>query len=214
MTLERPMFPPVDPTRRRFLSVAAGGAVATAASTTTQAIGTPDTPDLLRVGSLELDLTNRIARRGDRSLDLLPREFCLLEYMMRRHGQILTRAMLFQEVWHYKFVPETNLVDAHLGKLRRKVDGPNEAPRSAISAEPGSFSLRPRKRCRHEQRRQIPLQRQPPRPLQKAAPIKERHTRGAGGESRDVGNSAGRYRLHFARSSRSVFGGRSQKTPR
>ena len=69
-----------------------------------------------------------MATRGDRSLDLLPREFCLLEYMMRRHGQILTRAMLFQEVWHYKFVPETNLVDVHLGELRRKVDGPNEAP--------------------------------------------------------------------------------------
>jgi DNA-binding response OmpR family regulator len=122
MTLERPMFPPVDPTRR-FLSVAAA-----TSTTTAQAIGAPDAADLLRVGSLKLDLTNRTARRGDRSLDLLPREFRLLEYMVRRHDQILTRAMLFQEVWHYKFVPETNLVDVHLGKLRRKVDGPNEAP--------------------------------------------------------------------------------------
>jgi two-component system OmpR family response regulator len=58
------------------------------------------------VGSLELDLTNRTVRRGDRSLDLLPREFRLLEYMMRRQNQILTRAMLLEEVWHYKFVPE------------------------------------------------------------------------------------------------------------
>jgi two-component system OmpR family response regulator len=49
--------------------------------------------------------------------------------MRRRQNQILTRAMLLQEVWHYKFVPETNLVDVHLGRLRRKVDGPNEAPR-------------------------------------------------------------------------------------
>jgi two-component system OmpR family response regulator len=80
------------------------------------------------VGSIELDLTNQTARRGDRSLDLLPREFRLLEYMMRRQNQILARAMLLQEVWHYKFVPETNLVDVRLGKLRRKVDGPNEAP--------------------------------------------------------------------------------------
>jgi DNA-binding response OmpR family regulator len=128
MTIERPMFPPVDPTRRRFLSVAAGGAVAAASSTTAQAIGTPDAPDILRVGSLELDLTNRTAKRGDRPLDLLPREFRLLEYMARRHDQILTRAMLLQDVWHYKFVLETNLVDVHLGRLRRKLDRPNEAP--------------------------------------------------------------------------------------
>jgi two-component system, OmpR family, response regulator len=95
---------------------------------TGQAVGTPDAADLLRVGSLEIDLTHRTARRGDRSFDLLPPEFRLLEYMMRRHDQILTRAMLLQEVRHYKIVPETNLVDVHLGRLRRKVDGPNEAP--------------------------------------------------------------------------------------
>ena len=83
---------------------------------------------VLRVGSLELDLTHRTARRGDRSLDLLPREFRLLEYMIRRRDQMLTRATLLQEVWHYKFIPETNLVDVHMGKLRRKVDGSNEAP--------------------------------------------------------------------------------------
>jgi DNA-binding response OmpR family regulator len=47
--------------------------------------------------------------------------------MMQRHGQLLTRANLFQDVWHYKFLPETNLVDVHMGRLRRKVDGPNEA---------------------------------------------------------------------------------------
>jgi DNA-binding response OmpR family regulator len=123
MTIERPMFPPRDSSRRGFLTVAA-----LAITTTAQAIGVPDAADLLRVGSLELDLTNRTTRRGDRSFELLPREFRLLEYMMRRHDQILTRAMLLQEVWHYKFVPETNLVDVHLGRLRRKVDGPNEAP--------------------------------------------------------------------------------------
>jgi DNA-binding response OmpR family regulator len=127
MILERPMFPPVDPTRRRFLSVAAGGAVA-AAATTAQAIAMPDTPDILRVGSLELDLTNRTAKRGDRSLDLRPREVRLLKYMMQRCGQLLTRAILFEDVWNYKFVPESNLVDVQMGRLRRKVDGPNEAP--------------------------------------------------------------------------------------
>jgi hypothetical protein len=83
---------------------------------------------MLRIGSLELDLINRTAKRGERSIDLLPSEFRLLKYMMQRGGQLLTRAKLFQEVWHYKFLPETNLVDVHMGRLRRKLNGPNEAP--------------------------------------------------------------------------------------
>ena len=83
---------------------------------------------VLRVGPLELDLMKRTARRGDRAIDLLPREFRLLEYMMRRCEQMLTRAMLLEDVWNYKFVPRTNLVDVHMGRLRRKVDEPNEAP--------------------------------------------------------------------------------------
>jgi two-component system OmpR family response regulator len=82
----------------------------------------------LRVGQLELDLIERTARRGERSIELLPREFRLLEYMMRRKDQMLTRAMLLEEVWKYKFVPQTNLVDVHMGRLRRKVDEPNEPP--------------------------------------------------------------------------------------
>jgi two-component system OmpR family response regulator len=80
----------------------------------------------LRVGPLELDLLTRTAKRGDRPVDLLPREFRLLEYMMRRKEQLLTRAMLFEEVWNYKFVPQSNLVDVHMGRLRRKVDRPDE----------------------------------------------------------------------------------------
>jgi two-component system, OmpR family, response regulator len=80
----------------------------------------------LRVGSLELDLIERTAKRGDRVIDLLPREFRLLEYMMQRSDQLLTRAMLLEEVWNYKFVPATNLVDVHMGRLRHKVDGPGE----------------------------------------------------------------------------------------
>ena len=83
---------------------------------------------MLRVGSVELDLINRTAKRGDRPIDLLPSEFRLLKYMMQRGGQLLTRAKLFQDVWHYKFLPETNLVDVHMGRLRRKLNGPNEAP--------------------------------------------------------------------------------------
>jgi two-component system OmpR family response regulator len=83
---------------------------------------------MLRVGPLELDLIERSAKRGNRTIDLLPREFRLLEYMMRRKDQMLTRAMLLEEVWNYKFVPQTNLIDVHMGRLRRKVDEPDELP--------------------------------------------------------------------------------------
>jgi two-component system, OmpR family, response regulator len=82
----------------------------------------------LKVGPLELDLLTRTAKRDDRVIELLPREFRLLEYMMRRKDQLLTRAMLFEEVWNYKFVPQTNLVDVHMGRLRHKIDKPDELP--------------------------------------------------------------------------------------
>ncbi|VIO76402.1 Transcriptional activator protein CzcR [Bradyrhizobium ivorense] len=96
----------------------------------------------LRVGTLELDLIKRTARRGDRSMDLLPREFRLLEYMMRRSDQLLTRAMLLEEVWNYKFVPATtNLVDVHMGRLRHKVDGPGE-PQMIHNVRGSGFILR------------------------------------------------------------------------
>jgi DNA-binding winged helix-turn-helix (wHTH) protein len=83
---------------------------------------------VLRVGPLELDLLDRTAKRGDRKIDLRPREFLLLKYMMQRSDSLLTRAILLKEVWRYKFVPETNLVDVHMGRLRRKVDASNEVP--------------------------------------------------------------------------------------
>jgi DNA-binding response OmpR family regulator len=83
---------------------------------------------VLRVGSLELDLIDRTARRGNRPIDLRPREFQLLKYMMQRSDQVLTCENLIKDVWHFKFVPETNRVNVHMGRLRSKVDGPNEAP--------------------------------------------------------------------------------------
>jgi len=83
---------------------------------------------VLCVGTLELDLIERVAKRGDRQIKLLPREFRLLEYMMLRRDQLLTRSMLLTDVWNYKFVPETNLVDVHMGHLRRKVDSPGDIP--------------------------------------------------------------------------------------
>jgi DNA-binding winged helix-turn-helix (wHTH) protein len=86
------------------------------------------TDTVLRVGQLELDLIDRTAKRGDREIALRPREFRLLKYMMQWSDKLLTRAALLKEVWNYRFVPETNLVDVHMGRLRRKVDGPGEAP--------------------------------------------------------------------------------------
>lgn len=83
---------------------------------------------VLHVGALALDLIDRQAARDGRQIELLPREFKLLEYLMRRPGQTITRAMLLEDVWNYRFVPQTNLVDVHMGKLRRKVDAPSEAP--------------------------------------------------------------------------------------
>ncbi len=83
---------------------------------------------VLRVGPLEIDLIDRTARRGTRDIELLPREFKLLEYLMRRAGQVVTRDMLFADVWHYRFIPPTNLVDVHMGRLRRKIDEAEETP--------------------------------------------------------------------------------------
>jgi DNA-binding winged helix-turn-helix (wHTH) protein len=83
---------------------------------------------VLRVGPLELDLIDRTAKRGDRHIDLRPREFQLLKYMMQRSDKLVTRAALLKEVWHYKYLPKTNVVDVQMGLLRRKIDGANEAP--------------------------------------------------------------------------------------
>ena len=77
---------------------------------------------VLRVGTLEIDLIAGTGRRGLRDLDLLPRELKLLEYLMRRPGQVVTRAMMFEEVWNYRFAPKSNLIDVHVGRLRRKLE--------------------------------------------------------------------------------------------
>jgi two-component system OmpR family response regulator len=88
----------------------------------------PERQTKLRVSDLELDLVARKASRGDMVLDLLPTEFRLLEYMMRNFGQIITRTMLFESVWGYHFDPGTNIIDVHIGRLRRKVDSPGMSP--------------------------------------------------------------------------------------
>jgi two-component system, OmpR family, response regulator len=84
--------------------------------------GAPDRETMLRVGDLEVDLLKREVRRGGRVIDLLPREYRLLEYLMRHPGQVITRTMLFEEVWSYRYDQRTNVIDVHMGKLRRKIE--------------------------------------------------------------------------------------------
>jgi len=76
----------------------------------------------LRVADLELDLLTRTVRRRGKSLELLPREFQLLEYLMRNAGHVVTRTMLLEHVWDYHFDPQTNVIDVHISRLRQKID--------------------------------------------------------------------------------------------
>jgi two-component system OmpR family response regulator len=83
---------------------------------------------LLRTGALELDLVRRRVTHGRRELELQPTEFRVLEFMMRHAGQVLTRTMIFEAVWGCRFDPGTNLIEVHVGRLRKKVDVPGERP--------------------------------------------------------------------------------------
>ena len=83
---------------------------------------------VLRVGDLELDLVSRAVSRSGRKIDLLPREFQLLEYLVRNQGQIVPRAMLLQHVWDLHFDPMTNIIDVYVGRVRRKVDAGQAYP--------------------------------------------------------------------------------------
>ena len=82
----------------------------------------------LVVGDLEMDLLSRTVRRGGQKIDLQPREFRLLEYLMRHAGQVVTRTMLLEGVWDYHFDPQTNVIDVHVSRLRQKVDKPFPSP--------------------------------------------------------------------------------------
>lgn len=76
----------------------------------------------LQVADLELDLLSRVANRSGRRVELQPREFRLLEYLMRHAGQVVTRTMLLEGVWDYHFDPQTNVIDVHVSRLRQKID--------------------------------------------------------------------------------------------
>jgi two-component system OmpR family response regulator len=82
----------------------------------------------LLVGDLEMDLLSRGVKRGGQKIDLQPREFRLLEYLMRHAGQVVTRTMLLEGVWDYHFDPQTNVIDVHVSRLRQKIDKPFELP--------------------------------------------------------------------------------------
>ena len=83
---------------------------------------------ILRVGDLAIDLIDRTASRSGNEIDLLPREFQLLEYLVRNEGRVVSRAMLLQHVWDLHFDPSTNIIDVYVGRVRRKVDDQQAYP--------------------------------------------------------------------------------------
>ena len=83
---------------------------------------------LLQVGDLEVNLITREVKRAGKVIDLQNKEFQLLEFLMRREGQIVTRTMMLEGVWDFHFNPNTNLIDAQMSKLRLKIDKPFEKP--------------------------------------------------------------------------------------
>jgi two-component system OmpR family response regulator len=80
------------------------------------------------VEDLEIDPLSRIVRRGDRKIDLKPREYLLLEYFARNAGKVVTRTMLLEQVWDYHFDPGTNVIDVHVSRLRRKLEDGFDQP--------------------------------------------------------------------------------------
>jgi two-component system OmpR family response regulator len=82
----------------------------------------------LKVGELEIDLLARSVRRGSAEIELLPREFRLLEVLARHAGHVVTRTMLLEQVWDYHFDPQTNVIDVHISRLRQKIDKGHAKP--------------------------------------------------------------------------------------
>ncbi|WP_428409997.1 response regulator transcription factor [Hyphococcus sp.] len=93
-----------------------------------RATGPQEVTTRFKVGDLELDVLTRTVRRAERKIDLQPREFRLLEYLMRHAGQVVTRTMLLENVWEYHFDPQTNVIDVHISRLRAKIDKDFDKP--------------------------------------------------------------------------------------
>jgi two-component system OmpR family response regulator len=90
--------------------------------------GTQPESTFLSAGDLEMDLLSRKVTRQGKRVYLHPREFRLLEYLMRHAGQVVTRTMLLENVWEYHFDPQTNVIDVHISRLRQKIDKPFDKP--------------------------------------------------------------------------------------
>jgi two-component system OmpR family response regulator len=90
----------------------------------------------LTVGDLEMDLLARTVQRMGKRIDLQPREFRLLEYLMRHAGEVVTRTMLLEKVWDYHFDPQTNVIDVHISRLRTKID--KDFPKALLHTVRGS----------------------------------------------------------------------------
>jgi two-component system OmpR family response regulator len=88
----------------------------------------PTVETVLQAGDLEMDLIERRVTRAGRAIDLQPREFKLLEYLLRHAGKVVTRTMLLEGVWDYHFDPQTNVIDVHISRLRQKIDKGFDAP--------------------------------------------------------------------------------------
>lgn len=81
-----------------------------------------NTETVLRVADMEMDLVSRSVKRTGKVIELQPKEFSLLEYLMRHAGNVVTRTMLLENVWDYSFDPQTNVIDVHISRLRQKID--------------------------------------------------------------------------------------------
>lgn len=104
--------------------------------------GRADAPDtMLKLADLEMDLVGRTVRRAGKPIELKPKEFALLEYLMRHAGHVVTRTMLLENVWDYSFDPQTNVIDVHISRLRQKIDKGHDKPLLATIRGAG-YSLR------------------------------------------------------------------------
>jgi two-component system OmpR family response regulator len=90
--------------------------------------GAPETQTVLTCADLEMDLITRDVKRAGVKIDLQPREFKLLEYLLRNAGRVVTRTMLLENVWDYHFDPQTNVIDVHISRLRGKIDKDFDRP--------------------------------------------------------------------------------------
>jgi DNA-binding response OmpR family regulator len=97
---------------------------------------------VLQVGDLHFDFLTRTVRRNGRLLDVLPREYMLLEYLARNADRVVTRTMIFEEVWGYRYDERTNVIDVHIAKLRRKLEGSEGLPSLIHTVRGAGYILR------------------------------------------------------------------------